>query len=207
MFYSRGIHCQWLDFLPPQCRGRCLKCPSLLLAKFSLTWPTHKIISKTQLNRCHNVHGFKASATHVYSQHRVSFNALIRHLMRSRSSKVALLKEPSSTCKHSLQTQIPGRCVCTCMLRTHTQSSSVCAALPNSVMRHSSKTTKLSLARTKCAIASPTCPSYILFLGISRESHFTAFARFYFAIHGKTGSFAIARDFTVPCLHTILQTQ
>ena len=95
------------------------------------------------------------------------------------------------------------------MLPKPTQSSLVRAASANNVLHHRPKNTKVTFACTKCAIASPTCPSYALFSGISAGGPISRF------VHGFTWSFTgilghsrlFHGYFTVPSLHTILQTQ
>ena len=69
------------------------------------------------------------------------------------------------------------------MLPKPTQSSRVRAASANTVLHHSRKNTKVTFACTKCAIASPTCPSYALFSWISAGG---AISRI---VHGFTWSF------------------
>ena len=140
-------------------------------------------------------------------QRRLCFRTSRRHLMDSRAIKVcskSLQVHANTCCRHNF---LEG--VCTCMLPKPTQSSRVRAASANNVLHHSPKNTKVTFACTKCAIASPTCPSYAVFSGISAGGPISRF------VHGFTWSFTgilghsrlFHGYFTVPSWHTILQTQ
>ena len=99
------------------------------------------------------------------------------------------------------------------MLPKPTQSSRVRAASANNALHHSFKNTKVTFACTKCAIASPTCPSYAVFSGFPQGGPFHGLftvllghSRVYLVIHDYFTGISRFHLGTQFCKHNTFKT-